>query len=103
MSFGARQKRVARHRRAVQGIERRLAMWAGEDPRGNDLLALPELAYLKNKSRDELLVLQQAAQVGFKRYEEEGCVLPRQCLPNVASNPAGSNLPRAIILPTTDS
>jgi hypothetical protein len=61
---------MARHGRALQGIERRLAMRAGEDPRGDDLLALPELAYLKNKSRDELLALQQTAQVELKRCEE---------------------------------
>ena len=45
-------------------------MREGEDPRGDDLLAMPELAYLKNKSRDELLALQQTAQVQLKRYEE---------------------------------
>jgi len=64
------KKGVARSRRALQFIERRLAMREGEDPRGDDLLAMPELAYLKNKSRDELLALQQTAQVQLKRYEE---------------------------------
>jgi hypothetical protein len=64
------KKGVARNRRALQFIERRLAMREGEDPRGDDLLAMPELAYLKNKSRDELLALQQTAQVQLKRYEE---------------------------------
>ena len=63
------KKGVARSRRALQGIERRLAM-REEDPHGDDLLAMPELAYLKNKSRDELLALQQTAQVQLKRYEE---------------------------------
>ena len=64
------KKGVARSRRALQFIERRLAMREGEDPRGDDLLAMPELAYLKNKSRDELLALQQTAQVQLKRCEE---------------------------------
>jgi hypothetical protein len=61
---------VERHRRALQGIERRLAMRASEDLRGDDLLALPEFAYLKSKPRDELLALQRAQQVALKRYEE---------------------------------
>jgi hypothetical protein len=42
----------------------------GKDPHSDDLLAWPELAYLMNKSRDELLALQQTAQVELKRYEE---------------------------------
>src|SRR6516162_4777932 len=49
---------VARQRLALQGIERRLATLAGEGPRSDDLLALIELAYLQNKSCDELLALQ---------------------------------------------
>lgn len=53
-----------------QGIERRLAMRADEDWRGDELLALPELAYLRNKSREELLSIQQTTQVELKRYEE---------------------------------
>ena len=60
---------VARHRRALEGIERRLAVGADEDPRTNELLALPELAYLRNKSREELLALQQTAQIELRRYE----------------------------------
>jgi hypothetical protein len=64
------KKGVARSRRALQGIERRLAMREGEDPRGDDLLAMRELAYLKNKSRGELLALQQTMRVQLKRYEE---------------------------------
>jgi hypothetical protein len=64
------RKWVERYRRTLQGIERRLEMRAGADVRGDDLLALPELAFLKNKSRDELLALQQATQVALKRYED---------------------------------
>src|SRR5215475_8524988 len=60
---------IARHRRAFQGIEQNLAMRASGNLRGDDLLAQPELAYLKNKSRDELLALQQTALVELKRYE----------------------------------
>jgi hypothetical protein len=61
---------IARHRLALQGIERRLAIGTDEDSSGDELLALPELAYLRNKSRDELLTLQQTAKVELKRYEE---------------------------------
>jgi ClpX C4-type zinc finger/Glyoxalase superfamily protein len=64
------KKAVARNRRALQGIERRLAVGAVEDLRGDELLALPELAYLRNKSREELLSIQQTAQAELKRYEE---------------------------------
>ena len=66
-----RGKRVVTSQaRALQGIERRLAMRADEDWRGDELLALPELAYLRNKSREELLSIQQTTQVELKRYEE---------------------------------
>jgi hypothetical protein len=64
------QKGVERNRRVLHVIERRLAMREGEDLRGDDLLALPELTHLKNKSRGELLALQQTAQVQLKRCEE---------------------------------
>ena len=64
------QKGVERNRRVLHVIERRLAMREGEDLHGDDLLALPELTHLKNKSRDELLVLQQTAQVQLKRCQE---------------------------------
>src|SRR5262249_31953924 len=64
------QKGVERNRRVLHVIERRLAMREGEDLHGDDLLALPELTHLKNKSRDELLALQQTAQVQLKRCEE---------------------------------
>ena len=64
------QKGVERNRRVLHVIERRLAMREGEDLNGDDLLALPELTHLKNKSREELLVLQQTAQVQLKRCEE---------------------------------
>jgi hypothetical protein len=66
-----RSKRVVTSQTlALQGIERRLAMRADEDWRGDQLLALPELAYLRNKSRGELLAFQQATQVELKRHEE---------------------------------
>jgi len=64
------KKGVERNRRTLQSIERRLATREGEDQLGDDLLSFPELAYLKNKSRDELHALQQTAQVQLKRYEE---------------------------------
>jgi hypothetical protein len=61
---------VVRNRRALQGIERRLAAGADEDSLGDELLALPELGYLRNKSHEELLAMQQTAQAELKRYEE---------------------------------
>jgi hypothetical protein len=61
---------IARRRRALQGIERRLAVGEGEVSPGDELLALPELAYLRNKSREELLAMQLAEQAELKRYEE---------------------------------
>jgi hypothetical protein len=64
------KKGVERNRRALQAIGRRLAMRESEDLHGDDLLALPELAYLRNKSRDELVALQRTAQVQLNRYEE---------------------------------
>jgi hypothetical protein len=64
------QKGVERNRRVLHVIERRLAMRDGEDLHGDDLLALPELTHLKHKSRDQLLVLQQTAQIQLKRCEE---------------------------------
>ena len=64
------KKGVERNRRALQAIGRRLAMRESEDLHGDDLLALPELAYLRNRSRDELVALQQTAQVQLNRYEE---------------------------------
>ncbi len=64
------RKRVDRHRRTLQVIERTLAMRANEGLRRDDLLTMPELAYLKDKSRDELLALRQATQADLKRYEE---------------------------------
>jgi hypothetical protein len=57
-------------RLALQGIERSLEIRPREDPRSDDLLALLEFAYLKNKPREELLALQQTAQAELKRYEE---------------------------------
>lgn len=61
---------VERQRRALEGIRRRLEMEGSENLRGDVLPALPELAYLKNKSRDELLALQRTAQAELKRYED---------------------------------
>ena len=61
---------VERNRLALQSIERSLEMRAHEDRRNDDPLALLELGYLKNKSREELLALQKTAQSELKRYEE---------------------------------
>jgi hypothetical protein len=64
------RKGVQRNQLALQGIERSLAMRDSEVPASDDLLALPRFAYLKHKSRQELVALQQIAQVELKRYED---------------------------------
>jgi len=64
------RKAVERQRRALEGIKRRLEREGGENPPADDLMAFPELAYLKSKSRDELLGLQRTALTELKRYED---------------------------------
>jgi hypothetical protein len=61
---------VERNRLALDAIARKLAMRKGETPRTDDLLASPRFYYLKNKTRDDLIPLQQSAQQQLKRYEE---------------------------------
>jgi hypothetical protein len=57
---------VERNRRALQGIQRRLAIRDDEVSTGDDISALPR--YLK--TREDLVALQQKAQRELKRYQD---------------------------------
>jgi hypothetical protein len=72
-SFMERSKQFAEHNRLVaQYIRRRLAMRPDEEPRQDDggLLKASQLAFLKDKSTQELLALQERAENAVKRSEE---------------------------------
>jgi len=64
------RKGVRRNRLALQGIERKLEVNDSGVFASDDILALPRFAYLKTKSRDEVVALQHIAQVELKRYED---------------------------------
>jgi hypothetical protein len=61
---------VERNRLTLDAITQKLAMREGEMARPGDLLASARFNYLKNKPREELVALQQAAQHELKRYED---------------------------------
>jgi hypothetical protein len=61
---------VERNRLSLDAITGKLAMREGEMPRPDDLLASPQFNYLKSKTQDELVALQQAAKRELKRYED---------------------------------
>jgi ClpX C4-type zinc finger/Glyoxalase superfamily protein len=63
-------KHIERWRRSLEQIKRRLAMPADEVPAVGDVLASPGFAYLKNKTRDDLLALQQQHERALDRYED---------------------------------
>jgi hypothetical protein len=63
------RKGAERHRLALHCIQRRLAMRDGEVPAKGDILASARFAYLKDQTRENLLVLQQQAERELKRYE----------------------------------
>jgi hypothetical protein len=62
---GAEQNRLILH-----WIHRRLAMRNGEVPTQDDILASPRFAYLNEKTRKELLTIQQETVLALKRYED---------------------------------
>jgi hypothetical protein len=64
------RKGVERNRITLQAIERRLAMREGDDPARDAILASPGFAFLRGKSRAELLTLQQNSRNELRRYEE---------------------------------
>jgi hypothetical protein len=62
------RKGVERNRLALQGIQRRLAIRDDEVSTGDDISALPR--YLKDKTREDLMALQQKAQRELTRYQD---------------------------------
>jgi hypothetical protein len=67
---GRAEKLAERWRFTLQQIKRKLSMQDGEVPAADDVLASPGFAYLKNKTRDDLLVLAQRHERALKRYED---------------------------------
>jgi hypothetical protein len=63
------KKHVERWRLALEQIKRKLSMKNGEVPAEGDVLASPRFAYLKNKTRDELVALEQRHERALKGYE----------------------------------
>jgi hypothetical protein len=63
-------KHVERWRLTLEQIKRKLSMRDGEVPAEGDVLASPGFAYLKNKTKDELLALAQHHERTLKRYED---------------------------------
>ena len=64
------KKYTDRWRFALGQIKRKLSMRDGEVPAEGDILASPGFAYLKNKTRDELLALEQRHERALKQYED---------------------------------
>jgi hypothetical protein len=64
------KKHVERWRLALEQIKRKLSMKNGEVPAEGDVLASPRFAYLKNKTRDELVALEQRHERALKGYED---------------------------------
>jgi hypothetical protein len=62
------RKGVERNRLALQGIQRRLAIGDDEVSTGDDISAPPR--HLRDKTREELIALQQRAQQELKRYQD---------------------------------
>ena len=63
-------KHVERWRLTVEQIKRKLSMPDGEVPAEGDVLASPGFAYLKNKTKEELLALQHHHQRALERYHD---------------------------------
>lgn len=64
------RKGVERNQFTLQGIRRTLAMRDGDVPANDEILALPRFAYLKSKTRQELVALQQITQFQLSRHED---------------------------------
>ena len=62
------RKGVERNRLALQGIQRRLSIRDDEVSTGDDISALPR--YLKDKTWEDLVALQQKAHRELKRYQD---------------------------------
>jgi formate dehydrogenase maturation protein FdhE len=59
-----------RNRLVLQRIERMLALRHNAAPVGDDILTSSSIIHLKNKTIDELLVMQKFSQDQLKRYEQ---------------------------------
>jgi hypothetical protein len=64
------KKHTERWRFILAQIKRKLSMRDGEVPVAGDVLASPGFAFLKNKTRDELLALEQRHERALERYED---------------------------------
>ena len=67
---GHARKGEQRHRLALQGIERMLALRRNGEPVDDDVLTSSGMIHLKNKTTDELLTMQKYPQDQLKRYEQ---------------------------------
>ena len=64
------RKAENRHRLALQGIERMLALRRNGEPADDDVLISSGMIHLKNKTNEELLTMQKYPQDQLKRYEQ---------------------------------
>jgi len=64
------RKGEQRHRLALHGIERMLALRRNGEPVDDDVLTSSGMIHLKNKTTDELLTMQKYPQDQLKRYEQ---------------------------------
>ena len=64
------RKGEQRHRLALQGIERMLALRRNAAPVDDDVLTSSGMIHLKNKTIDELLFMKKYPQDQLKRYEQ---------------------------------
>jgi hypothetical protein len=64
------KKYTERWRFALVQIKRKLSMRDSEVPAEGDVLASPAFAYLKSKTRDELLALEQRHERALERFED---------------------------------
>jgi hypothetical protein len=70
-SYVEQVRGAAEHSRVLlRCVRQRLAVRSGEVPTDGDLLASRRFAYLSDKTRDELITLQQDTQLALKRYED---------------------------------
>jgi len=63
------RKGIERSRLALHCIQRRLAMPKGEAPADGDILTMPRFVYLRDKTREDLLALQEQTQHELKWYQ----------------------------------
>jgi hypothetical protein len=61
---------VERQRLHLQRVQQVLAMRSGEGPAAGAVLASPVFAYLRNKTNEDLLVVEQHARRDLKRYDD---------------------------------